>query len=116
MSFSCYYVCLTNLSNFMFGDCGHMAILFGYDGMESLDECPICKPKQPFKFKQPFKPSQPFKPNQLFTTDQGVLLCLTNPSNFMFSNCGHMTIHIEYCKAEISDKCIECDKTNWTSI
>ena len=45
----------------------------------------------------------------IFITNQGCVLCLTNPSNFIFNDCGHMTAHIESNnKAEISDKCMVC--------
>ena len=44
-----HYISISNPLDCIFSNCGHLALLFPNDEKESLDECPICKPKQPFK-------------------------------------------------------------------
>ena len=42
-------ICLTNLPNVLFCNCGHIAICEECDKMKSLNTCPICKTKSTIK-------------------------------------------------------------------
>ena len=42
-------ICLTNLPNVLFCNCGHIAICEECDKMKSLNTCPVCKTKGTIK-------------------------------------------------------------------
>ena len=52
-SFKCVecVICLTNLSNVLFCDCGHICICFECDILKCLDTCPMCRVKSTIKRK-----------------------------------------------------------------
>ena len=42
-------ICLTNSSNVLFCNCGHIAICVECDEVNGLDVCPVCKTKNTIK-------------------------------------------------------------------
>ena len=43
-------ICLTNISNVLFCDCGHICICSECDILKCLDACPICRAKSTIKW------------------------------------------------------------------